>query len=82
MEPDIWYLSRELVPFMPQQIGMSHKCDYVIKRAFDYGSIERKELETKGQLETFTMGRNVRLQRAFIATALGTALREMLESRD
>jgi hypothetical protein len=61
MEPGTWYLLRELVPFMPEHIRMPHKCGHVIKRAFDYRLIERKRLETKGQHETFTMGRNVRL---------------------
>ena len=81
MEPGIWYLSRELVPFMPEHIRMPHKCGHVIKRVFDYALIDREELETKGQHDTFTMERNAQLLRAlpsycYCLSRLGTVLRE------
>jgi hypothetical protein len=52
MEPDKWYLSRELVPLMPEALRKPRQCGYVIKRAVEYGLIEREELETKGRFET------------------------------
>ncbi len=35
MEPGTWYLSRELVPFMPVHIRKPGKCGHVLKRAFE-----------------------------------------------
>ena len=67
---------------MPEQHPENrHSCGHVIKRAFDYGLIEREDLETKGHHETFTMGRNVRLVRAlpphrFRLSRLRTVLRD------
>jgi hypothetical protein len=58
-----WYLSRELVPLMPESLRRPRQCGYVIKRAFDYGLIEREELETKGRFETYWPYPNVRLLR-------------------
>src|SRR5262245_32487365 len=52
-EPGTWYLSRELVPLMPEGLRRPRQCGYVIKRAFDYGLIEREELETKGRFESY-----------------------------
>ncbi len=81
MEPEKWYLSRELVTFMPERIRTPHRCGYVLKRAFDYGLLDRAELPTRGRIEFYNPVPHIQLLRAlpsfkYRLTQLGTALRD------
>jgi hypothetical protein len=82
MEPGTWYPSRELMPLMPEVLRRPHQCGNVIKRAFDYGLIEREELATKGRFETYWPFPNLHLLRRlpsykYRLTRLGIAARDL-----
>jgi hypothetical protein len=81
MDPDTWYLSRELVPLMPKTPRRPRQCGYVIKRAVDYGLLERAELPTRGRIEFYNPVPHVQLFRAlpsfkYRLSRLGAALRD------